>query len=73
MLYQLFFFLGFIDGITFRWEILLLSVKYRVNNFKTGEAQCTQNNGLKKNKCIHEGGVLPRPGPVTLTGNFVLW
>lgn len=44
MLYQLFFFLGFMDGITFRWEILLLSVKYRVNDSKTGEAQCTQNN-----------------------------
>lgn len=45
MLYQHFFFLDFIDGITFRWEILLLSVKYRVNDSKTGEAQCTKNNG----------------------------
>lgn len=56
MLYQHFFFLDFIDGITFRWEILLLSVKYRVNDSKIGEAQCTQNNGLKKKKNVYMKG-----------------
>lgn len=44
------------DGITFRWEILLLSVKYRVNDSKIGEAQCTQNNGFKKKKNVYMKG-----------------